>query len=417
MVARKDPFTCFVFVDPKQEFGLMFTQLPAAAPDPILQVSVAYAKDARTDKLDLGVGVFRNAEGVTPVFGAVKAAEAKVLHAQTTKTYVGIGGDMGFVAALGAISLPHLTHGVDYKGVQTIGGTGGVFLAVQLAARAKPDATVFVPEHTWSNHRAIAKLSGLTVANYAYPRFDAAPDINAVLNDLANAQSGDVLVLHATCHNPTGIDFPAKALGRVLSLAAEKDLFVIVDAAYLGFGVSFDADAKALEIYDEHLSEYALVVSCSKNFGLYRDRVGACFFRSKDADALQLAFANVLDIARSSYSMPADHGAAVVREILTDDGLKADWLDELAGQRDLIAGNRAALANALDDAAPGYDWTYLRGGQGMFAIVPITPQDVAGLAEVDGIYMVPFGRVNVAAALPDKALRIASALSPRFGPL
>ncbi len=392
----------------------MLSNLPDVAPDPIIAVTNAFRADPRDDKIDLGIGVFKNSAGETPIFAAVKTAEQRLWEAQATKTYVGVGGSRPYLEALADAVFPACEMGRDFAAAQSVGGTGGVRIAMDIAARMTSGATAWVPQFTWGNHKAIAAACGLAVKTYAYPGHSAEPETDRILHDLKDASAGDVLVLHANCHNPTGIDLSADALGALVDLAKERGLFPLIDSAYLGFGGAFAEDSRALKALVDRAGDCAVVVSCSKNFGLYRDRVGAVFLFSDDARGVARAQANLLSVIRANYSMPPDHGAAIVETILEDDALRQSWLDELDGQRGHVAANRRAFAAAIGAQTNAVGMDYIETGRGMFSLLPISGDDVAALAAEQGVYLGPQARVNFAAMRAEDAPRLAAALAPRF---
>lgn len=387
----------------------MFEKAEARPIDQIIAVSRAYAADPRDDKVDFGIGVFKDAEGRTPIMRAVKEAERRAHESEQTKSYVGVGGDPRFVELLARAVLPDLDYGREMIGIQSIGGSGAVRVLGELAQRLNPDTTFWIPDPTWPNHRSIFGAIGLPLRTYPYPRFSAEPDIGAILDALAEAKPGDVVVIHGGCHNPTGIDPSPEALADWTKGLAERGLLPLVDAAYLGFGTGFAADAARVAVVAEHAPEMLLAVSCSKNFGIYRERTGIALLVSRTAD-LDPVYSNLLSIARANYSMPPHHGAALVRTILEDERLEAEWRSELEEMRNRINGNRTALALALARARQDRDWTYIDKGFGMFSQIDVTPEAVETLREEQAVYIIPDGRMNIAALNADKVDEIAEKL-------
>jgi aromatic-amino-acid transaminase len=369
----------------------MFDTLQVQSPDVLLQIIKDHAGDPRTHKIDVGVGVYRNEAGLTPVFAAVKAAEARLLRQQESKCYLGADGDTGFVALLG-----ELIFGPGYRsdrclgGVQTPGGTGALRLGAELLNRARPGATVWQWTPTWPNHPPIITESGLNIQSIAaYEVPTAMLNMGAVDAALTHATAGDVLLVQATCHNPTGADPNPEQWTRIARICVERGLIPFIDCAYQGLGDGLEEDVKGLRILAAAVDEAVIAYSCDKNFGLYRDRVGALWVKSKE-DVVPAARSNMLELTRALWSMPPDHGAAVVRLILADEALRADWRHELDGMRERINAVRQALA----DAEPQLD--FIARQRGLFAMLPLTPDQISALRNNHAIYMAPSGRINVA---------------------
>ncbi|MBC2779068.1 aromatic amino acid transaminase [Parasphingopyxis marina] len=388
----------------------MFENAQPRPIDQIIAVTRAYAEDPRTDKVDFGIGVYKDEMGNTPVMRAVKEAERRLVEGQKTKTYVGVGGDQKFVDLLSGAVLPGYGYGTDMIGVQAIGGSGAVRLLAELARTLNPDARFWLPEPTWPNHGAILGAVGATMESYPYPKYKAEVDVDAILSALDAANPGDVVILHGSCHNPTGIDPEPEALARLVDGIVERELMPFVDAAYVGFGHGWADDAARISLIAERAPEMLLALSCSKNFGIYRERTGAALLVSKGNPQLAVANSQLLAIARQSYSMPPDHGASIVRTIFEDDALKADWLAELEEIRNRIRVNRSALALALARAKQDRDWTYIDKGFGMFSLLDVTPEDAKTLREDQGVYVIPDGRMNIAGIDTSKVDEIAAKL-------
>jgi aromatic-amino-acid transaminase len=370
---------------------VMFDKLLVHPPDALLQIIKDHANDSRSHKIDVGVGVYRNEAGVTPVFAAVKAAEARLLQQQDSKSYLGADGDIGFVVLLG-----ELIFGAAYRlhsslgGVQTPGGTGALRLGAALLNRAKPGANVWQWTPTWPNHPPIITESRLHVRSIAaYDVLSGTLDMGAVDEALAGATAGDVLLVQASCHNPTGADPRPKQWKRIAQICTERGLIPFIDCAYQGLGDGLNEDVEGLRTLVAAVEEAVIAYSCDKNFGLYRDRVGALWVKSK-VDTVAAVRSNMLELTRSLWSMPPDHGAAVVRLILKDKELKADWQQELDAMRERINSVRKALTLAdsrLD---------FIARQRGLFAMLPLTPEQIAVLRNEHAIYMAPSGRINVA---------------------
>jgi aspartate/tyrosine/aromatic aminotransferase len=390
----------------------MFATLPVAEPDPILSLMAAFREDPRADKIDLGVGVYRDARGETPVFAAIREAEVRLHAGQTTKTYVGLTGDMGFVAALGALSLGSDAAALC-AGAQCVGGSGALFVLGRLIRAAAPHTVVHLPNLTWPNHRnLLGQGAGLTTAAYPYLRGDGrAVDLPAMLEAFDRLGPGDAVVLHASCHNSTGIDPTPDDWAAIAASAAARGWLPLFDAAYLGFGDGPDADSAGMRTVLDAVPEALVAVSCSKTFGLYRDRVGAAYALLRDPGARAAAQGRLAAVNREHLSMPPDHGAALVRLILNDTALRATWNAELGAMRARINALRAALDAALAATPGGGRWRGLAEGKGLFATLPLSPAQIVHLREVHGIYVVPGGRVNIAGLPEGASPRVAAALA------
>jgi aromatic-amino-acid transaminase len=374
----------------------MFEHATARPIDQIIAVSRAYQADPREDKVDFGIGVYKDETGLTPIMRAVKAAEQRLIDGQRTKTYVGVGGDQRFVELFAKEVLPEYRFGSDLVGIQSVGGSGAVRVLGEVAMTLNPGARFWLPDPTWPNHKAIFGAIGIPMEYYPYPKFSAGPDIDAILTALDAASPGDVVVIHGGCHNPTGIDPDNEQLARLVDGLVERKLVPFVDSAYLGFGLGWQEDAARIALIADRAPEMLLALSCSKNFGIYRERTGAALLVGRDSPNLAAANSTLLALARANYSMPPDHGASVVRTIFEDPELKADWHAELAEIRERITANRSALAFALARARQDRDWTYIDKGRGMFSLLDVTPEAATKLREEQGVYIIPDGRMNVA---------------------
>lgn len=370
----------------------MFQTLLPQPPDGLLTLIGLFRDDPRNSKIDLGVGTYRNAAGVTPVVEAIKAAERILLEGQQTKAYLGPEGDQRFVELLRPIVFGASdAHEGRLLGVQTPGGGGALRLGGELIAAARPGTRIWLGTPTWPNHRPVLEAAGLAVAEYRY--FDPATQslcFDDMLTALSAAAPGDAVLLHGCCHNPTGAELDRAQWDTVATLLAERRLMPFIDLAYQGLGRGLDADAygtrRVLAAVDEALVAY----SCDKNFGLYRERTGALFALARDADAATIVFGNLLSLARVNWSMPPDHGAAVVRIVLDSPELSRLWRTELDGMAQRINAVREALAAA--DPRLGF----LSRQRGMFSQLPISPEAVATLRRDHGIYMAGSGRINLA---------------------
>lgn len=376
--------------------------------DPMLTLLKVLRSDPRPGKIDLGIGVYRNDAGDTPVMRAVKAAEQILIDTQETKSYVAAEGDAGFVSLLAPIVLGADMAASDlFSGMQVPGGTGALRLALALVQRANPAAKVWLGQPTWVNHTSLVRAVGLTPVDYAF--FDQATQtilFDEMMTTLEAMQAGDVLLLHASCHNPTGAEFTDDQWRAIGDLTVRKRVLPLIDMAYQGLGRGLEEDAANARALVARAPEALVCVSCSKNFGLYRDRVGALWVKGVDAPAALRARANLTLIARSMWSMPPDHGAAVVRIILSTPELKTAWLSELDEVRTRINTIRARLAQALPQL-PG-----IAVQTGMFSMMPISPENAVTLRNDHAIYMIENGRINIAGLNAGNIGRFAAALTP-----
>ena len=373
----------------------MFENLKEQPADKILALMQAYREDDREQKIDLGVGVYKDASGNTPIMRAIKAAEKQLWEAETTKAYTGLAGDPGFADAMVKLVLGDAVPRETVAAAATPGGTGAVRQAFDLIRMANPKARVFVSDPTWPNHLSILKHMGIEFTSYRY--FDnetRSVDFAGMIADLHQVMPGDVVLLHGCCHNPTGIDYSLSDWQEIADLLTEKGLLPILDLAYQGLGDGLEEDAKGVRLVLEAVPEALIAYSCDKNFGLYRDRVGAIYMMGNGADCLPRIASNGAALARANWSMPPDHGAAAVRTILEDKGLTAEWKDELESMRTRINQVRARLAEA--GVAGSVDLRPLAHQRGLFAILPLSKDQIAAMRSDHAIYMAGSGRINIA---------------------
>jgi len=392
----------------------MLDNLTQQPPDALLALIKLHDADPRADKIDLGVGVYRTGQGDTPVFGAIKAAERKLVETQGSKSYLGPEGDMGFVHAL----MPYVfgddpTRGGRIDGMQTPGGTGAVRLALALARKAGV-TRVLMGTPSWPNHAQILADLGLDLAAFPHATAAGLANLDALKGALADAGEGDAVLLHGCCHNPTGIDYTPAQWDEIAELLRGSPVLPIIDLAYQGLGAGLTEDAYGANAVIGAVPEALIAYSCDKNFGLYRDRVGALYVYAKDGEQLARALSNGHALARAAWSMPPDHGAAAVRLVLEDEATTAQWLDELDQMRARIRQVRAALGEA--GRAGTLDLTPLARGQGMFAMLPLSKEQIERLRAEHGIYMAGSGRINIAgltmASLPKFVAALADVTAP-----
>ncbi|MEX5730081.1 aspartate/tyrosine/aromatic aminotransferase [Rhodovulum iodosum] len=388
----------------------MLERLQPRAPDKIIGLMQAFRNDPRPDKIDLGVGVYRDAAGLTPVMRAVKAAERQLCDTQTTKSYTALTGDPAFLQAMAGLVLGAAAAPERLAMAAAPGGTGALHIALALVRLASPGARVFVPDPSWPNHAAIADALGLTRVPYRY--YDAAAqtvDEAGMLADLAQAGPGDVVLVHGCCHNPTGADLTPPAWQRLGALLAGRGAPLLVDLAYQGFGDGPEADVAGLRAMAETLPEMLIAVSCSKTFGLYRERVGAVLALTGSPAARATAEANLAALNRTTYAFPPDHGARLAGMVLADPDLRADWAAELEAMRTRIARLRSTLAEALTAQSGSDRFGFLAGQKGLFSLLGATPDQVATLRETHGIYMIGDSRINLAGLSEQDVPRVVEA--------
>ncbi len=389
----------------------MFETLTAAPPDKILSLSILYKNDERPTKMDLGVGVYKDSQGATVIMRAVRDAEKRLYESQTTKTYVGMAGDEGFNKAMLRLVFGEEADLSRMFACQTAGGSGALRTIADLLAKARPDATIWLSDPTWVNHVPILKSAGFKTATYPY--FDPASGTvkaDAMLKGLKQAKAGDVVLLHGCCHNPTGANLTIEQWGPVVDLLVERDLFPFIDLAYQGFGDGLEEDAAAVRLLASKVPEMAVATSCSKNFSVYRDRVGAVILMGKDPETVKIAGSQALAITRVLYSMPPDHAAAAVRLILEDDQLRADWKAELEAMRLRMLNLRKGFAEALRRQSNSSRFDFIADHRGMFSRLGLTEAQVDRLREEFGIYMVGDSRFNVAGLREDRLDDLAKAV-------
>ncbi len=392
----------------------MFTQLGPQPPDALLGVLAAFSADPDAGKIDLGVGVYRDATGTTPVMAAVRAAERDVLARQATKSYVGAAGNRAFAAFIEELTLG-AAHPARAAGrvvtLQTPGGCGALRLAADLIARIERSSRVSVSDPTWPNHVPLIGGAGLPVE--VYPYYDAASGtiaFDAMLATLARLPSGSIVLLQASCHNPTGADLDPAQWQALAELLGRRGLIPLVDLAYQGLGDGLEADAAGVRLLADRLPELLIAVSCSKNFGLYRERVGAIIALAPTAAAATTVMGHLQALARRMYSMPPDHGAAIVAAIAASPAYRADWLAELESMRRRVTGLRAPLAAALREATGGRRFDFVGTQRGMFSLLGLEPAQVAALKEQHHIYVAPDSRANVAGLAETQVARVAAAI-------
>lgn len=382
--------------------------------DPILGLMEAYAQDPNPRKFDLGVGVYKDAQGLTPIPEAVKIAEARLVESQDTKTYIGGHGNPLFGKVINELVLGADSQLITEQragATQTPGGTGALRLAADFIAQCLPGKGVWLSNPTWPIHETIFAAAKVKVSHYPYVGSDNRLDVEAMLAVLREVPKGDVVLLHACCHNPTGFDLSHDDWKRVLEVVRSRDLLPLIDFAYQGFGDGIDQDAWSTRLFAAQVPELLITSSCSKNFGLYRDRTGALIVCATSADKLIDIRSQLANIARNLWSTPPDHGAAVVATILADPELKARWADEVEAMRLRIAQLRSGLVEALEPHGLRERFAHIGVQRGMFSYTGLSPEQVKNLREQHSVYMVSSGRANVAGIDATRLALLADAIA------
>ncbi|ALL37458.1 MULTISPECIES: amino acid aminotransferase [Serratia] len=392
----------------------MFEKITAAPADPILGLTDIFRADARPNKINLGIGVYKDETGKTPVLTSVKKAEQYLLENETTKNYLGIEGIPAFASCTQELLFGKESPIVTdrrARTAQTPGGTGGLRVAADFIANQTSAKRIWISNPSWPNHKNVFSAVGLEVLEYAY--YDAANhalDFDGLLNSLKQAQAGDVVLFHGCCHNPTGIDPTAEQWAQLAELSAANGWLPLFDFAYQGFANGLEEDAQGLRIFAAKHQELIVASSYSKNFGLYNERVGACTIVAADAETADRAFSQVKAAIRANYSNPPSHGAAVVATILGNDALRAMWEQELTDMRQRIHRMRQLFVNTLQEKGAQQDFSFIIQQNGMFSFSGLTKEQVLRLREEFGVYAVNSGRVNVAGMTPDNMAPLCEAI-------
>jgi len=390
---------------------MMFETLKDQPADKILALMAAFRADERDDKIDLGVGVYKDASGNTPVMRAVKEAERRLVADQTTKAYTGPAGNPAFADALIGLVLDDAVARDRIAAIATPGGTGAIRQALEFVRLAAPDATVWLSDPTWPNHPSIIRFLGMASKTYRYFDEDTrGVDFDGMTADLAGVAAGDVVLLHGCCHNPTGANLDAGQWGKVIELLKAKGAVPFIDIAYQGFGDGLDADAAAVRRIAGAFDECLIAASCSKNFGIYRERTGILMAIAAQAGQVKTVQGTLNFLNRQNYSFPPDHGARVVTTILTDPDLRADWEAELEEVRNTMLGLREQLAGELRKLTNSDRFDFIAEHRGMFSRLGTTPELVEKMRAEHGIYMVGDSRMNIAGLNADTVPILARAI-------
>lgn len=378
----------------------MFETLKPVGMDPILGLMAAFRADTRETKIDLGVGVYQDDRGRTPVMTSVKDAEAKLMELELTKSYQGIAGDPDYNQRMMS-----LIFGADHsilssgrvKSIQAPGGSGALRVGAEVIQRATPSSKLWVGVPTWPNHIPLLGSAGFEIKEYPY--YDMATHkINgdAMMETLRQVPAGDMVLLHGCCHNPTGADLTHEQWDQIADLALERGFIPFIDTAYQGLGDGLDEDAYGMRMMADRLPELVIASSCSKNFGLYRERTGSITFIAKNSQQAEIVASQAMSIARQIYSMPPAHGALLVSLILGDQQLRANWQAELEEVRLRIKSMRTLLTSGIQGNSAGVDFSHIEQQKGMFSFLGITTPQLDRLREEFGIYIVSSTRVNLA---------------------
>ena len=375
----------------------MFETLKEQPADKILQLMQLYKEDPRENKIDLGVGVYKDASGNTPIMRAVKAAEKQLWEVEETKAYTGLAGDPAYGDAMVSLVLGDAVPRSQVAAAATPGGTGAVRQAFDMIRMANPAARVFVSDPTWPNHLSILKHMQIETVPYRY--FDdetRGVDFDGMMADLDAVKAGDVVLVHGCCHNPTGANLNMTQWKALVDLLLAKGAVPMVDIAYQGFGDGLDADAQAVRLVASSVPECLIAASCSKNFGIYRERTGLLMAVAQDPAKQKLNQGTLNYLNRQNFSFPPDHGARLVTMVLTDDALRADWAAELEEVRNTMLGLREQLASELQRLSGSDRFGFIAQHRGMFSRIGATPEQVQKMRDDFGVYMVGDSRMNIA---------------------
>lgn len=390
----------------------MFENLGTLPPDAILVLIGEYQHDPRKDKIDLGVGVYRDESGQTPILNVVKKAERYLVDTQPTKSYLGSSGNPDFNEAIQTLTFADVAPDGRVTTLQTPGGSGSLRVAAGLIVRAKPDVTLWASDPTWANHGPLLGGAGLRLASYPY--YDSERKtirFAEMLETLEKIPGGDIVLLHGCCHNPTGMDLSSEQWRAVADVIVARELIPFIDIAYQGFAEGLDEDAYPVRLMAPRVPEMIVSSSCCKNFGIYRDRVGSLSLIGRDSATNAILRSQANHIVRTMYSMPPDHGGAVVSHILNDPELREEWVVELAGMRDRLKEVRSLLVAALREKAPDHEFSHLERANGLFSFVGITPEQVERIKSEYGVYMVNSSRINVAGITRNNVEYLAGAVA------
>ena len=394
---------------------MIFSQVSQAPADPILGLTDTFKADTRAHKVNLGVGIYKDEAGQTPVLKSVKKAEAKLLEIEKTKNYLGIEGVQAYNQVVQNLLFGEKSELVSqHRAVtaQAPGGTGALRVAAEFLATNTSSKTIWVSNPTWANHQNIFETAGLTVKQYQYYAADTHDmDFDAMLADLEQASAGDIVLLHGCCHNPTGIDLNIEQWKLVAQLCLEKSLLPLFDFAYQGFGAGIEEDAQGLRAVAKVVPELLIANSFSKNFGLYNERIGAVTLVAEDKATADRSFSQIKKTIRSNYSNPPAHGGLIVSTILADDALRAEWEAELTEMRQRIAQMRTLFVESLKAEGVTQDFSFISRQNGMFSFSGLNKDQVNRLRDEFAIYIVGSGRISVAGLTKDNMPAVCKAIA------
>ena len=389
----------------------MFGNLQPQAPDKILALMGEFRADTRQGKIDLGVGVYKDPTGLTPVMRAVKEAERRIWETETTKAYTALTGEPAYLQALSSMVLADARDDARTAMLSTVGGTGAIRQAFEMARMGNPDLTVHVSDPTWPNHVSMLKFMGVPYVEYRY--FDAETrgvDFEGMKADIARAKKGDLVLLHGCCHNPTGANLTLDQWAEIVAILDRTGAVPLVDLAYQGFGDGLEEDAAGTRLIVRSLPDALVAASCSKNFGIYRERTGLLMVQVAAAAQKDLAQGALAFLGRQTYSFPPDHGARIVQTILDDAALAADWKAELEEVRLGMLGLRQQLAAELRSLTGSDRFDFIERHRGMFSRLGATPEQVRRIKDDNAIYMVGDSRLNIAGLNRDSVPILARAI-------
>jgi aspartate aminotransferase len=397
-----------------REGSSVFESLEELPSDAILGIMALFREDKNPGKIDLSVGVYQDESGNTPILSCVRSAEQQVLATQKTKSYVSIAGNASFNAGIQDLLFgsehPAIGEG-RVSTVQVPGGSGGLCVAAHLILRAKPGARVWLSDPSWPNHLPLLRLAGMRLGEYPYYDYENHRiNFDAMVDAFEQLDAGEVVLLHGCCHNPSGADLSRDQWRTLVELFARRGIVPFIDLAYIGLSEGLDEDAFGVRVMAEALPEVVVVASCSKNFGLYRERVGSVSIVSASSAAAKIAQANSANVARGIYSMPPDHGAAIVAKVLTDNSLRASWVEELGEMRQRLNDLRRLLVDKLAERNAPRDFSFIANERGMFSFLGISREQVVRLREEFHVYMVESSRINIAGVNLNNADRVADAI-------
>jgi aspartate aminotransferase len=393
----------------------VFDKLKPLPADAIIGIMAMFRADPSERKIDLSVGVYQDDAGRTPILECVKQAEKQVLDAEDTKTYVAIAGNSGFNRGMEALLFgeahPALTGG-RVATVQAPGGSGALSVAGHLINRAMPGARVSLSDPSWPNHLPLLRLAGLELEQYPYYDYDAhRVDFDAMASAVESMRAGDLVLIHGCCHNPCGADLTDDQWRALTEICSRNGVVPFIDFAYQGLSEGLDTDAYGVRLMAEHLPEVVVVASCSKNFGLYRERVGIASVVARNAEQRETAFSNLSNVARGLYSMPPDHGAAIVARVLHEPALRELWIEELDAMRERLNGLRRLFVDKLRERKPDRDFSFIADERGLFSFLGISKEQVVRLREEFHIYLVESSRINIAGINPANVDYVADSIA------